>query len=142
MNGTQLGDTLAAVNAALNATSALLLLAGRRAIARHEIDRHRQFMVAAFAVSTVFLISYLTRVALTGTHRYPGGGWLKGLYLAVLGSHMVLAALTPPLAIRALQLALTRRFDAHRRLVRYAFPIWMYVSVTGVVVYFMLYRPL
>jgi putative membrane protein len=97
-------------------------------------------MGSAFAVSCVFLISYLTRVLLTGTHRYPGHGLAKLVYLVVLATHMVLAAATPPLAIRALQLALTGRIDAHKRIVRFTFPVWMYVSVTGVVVYLMLYH--
>jgi putative membrane protein len=135
-----LGDTLAAINAGLNSTSAVLLLFGWRAARARAIAIHRRCMVGALGVSALFLVSYLTRVALTGTHRYPGHGALKTLYLALLSSHMILAMVTPPLALRALYLALKQRFAEHRRLVRYTFPIWMYVSVTGVVVYWMLYH--
>jgi putative membrane protein len=98
-------------------------------------------MGSAFAVSILFLISYLTRVYLTGTHRYPGSGMWKAIYLAVLMSHMLLAAATPPLAIRTVYLAARRRFAAHKKIVRFTLPIWMYVSVTGVVVYVLLYHP-
>lgn len=136
----QLGEALAAVNAGLNASSALLLGAGRLAISRGQAALHKRLMLSAFGVSVVFLISYLTRFALTGSHRYPGHGAAKLVYFCILFSHMTLAAATPPLAIRALQLALTGRIDAHKRIVRYAFPVWMYVSVTGVVVYLMLYH--
>ena len=136
-----LGDWLALVNACLNGLAGALLLGGRIAIARKRVDTHRRMMIAAFVVSTVFLASYLTRVALTGTHRYPGTGAWKAIYLAVLFSHMTLAVATPPLAIRSLWLALRKRLDAHRRLVKVAWPIWMYVSVTGVLVYLLLYHP-
>jgi putative membrane protein len=135
-----LGDTLAALNAGLNSTSAVLLLFGWRAIKARAVALHRRCMVSALGVSALFLVSYLARVALTGTHRYPGHGALKTLYLALLFSHMSLAIVTPPLALRALWLALKKRFVEHRRLVRFTFPIWMYVSVTGVVVYWMLYH--
>ena len=96
-------------------------------------------MIAAFATSVVFLVSYLTRFYLTGVHRYPGTGAMKTVYLSVLGSHTVLAAVTPFLAIRTLYLAAKGRFEAHRKIARVTLPIWMYVSVTGVVVYFLLY---
>ena len=136
----QLGDLLATVNACLNASCAVALGAGRWAIARRNERLHRRLMITAFSISVVFLVSYLTRFALTGSHRYPGHGLAKLVYLCILFSHMALAAATPPLAIRALQLALTRRIDAHKRIVRWAFPVWMYVSVTGVIVYWMLYH--
>ncbi|MSP59960.1 MAG: DUF420 domain-containing protein [Myxococcales bacterium] len=137
-----MGDLLAAVNACLNGTAGVLLLLGRCAIKRKLVALHRKLMVSAFVVSSVFLVCYLTRVYLTGTHKFPGTGWSKTLYLAVLLSHMALASVTPFLAIRSLQLALTRRIEQHRRLVRFTWPIWMYVSVTGVIVYLMLYRPI
>ena len=137
-----LGEILPSVNAALNATSAVLLLLARAAIKRKDVERHKRLMLAALGVSALFLVCYLVRVALTGTHRYQGPPLLRAIYLVVLFSHMSLAAATPFLALRALQLALRRRFDEHRRIVRWAFPIWMYVSVTGVVVYWMLYHPL
>ena len=135
-----LGEILPSVNAGLNAMSALLLFGGRVAIKARKPDVHKRLMVSAFVVSSVFLVCYLTRVALTGTHPFPGHGAAKLVYLLVLFSHMALAAVTPILAIRALQLAWTKRFDKHRRVVRWAWPIWMYVSVTGVVVYWMLYQ--
>ena len=97
-------------------------------------------MLAACAASTLFLVSYLTRVALTGTHRFPAGGALRAAYLAILGSHTLLAALVLPLVLRALFLALRDRFPAHRRIARATLPVWLYVSVTGVVVYVLLYH--
>jgi putative membrane protein len=136
-----IGTTLALVNALLNGTSALLLGAGYVAIKRKRPDIHKRFMVSAFVVSCLFLCSYLTRVLLTGTHYYPGHGFWKVVYLLVLSSHMLLAVATPPLAIGALWLATKRRFGAHRKVVKYAWPIWMYVSVTGVMVYLLLYHP-
>jgi putative membrane protein len=135
-----LGDALPAVNAILNATSAVLLALGFRAIRAGDRPRHRALMLAAVGTSTLFLASYLTRVALTGTHRFPGGGALKAVYLAVLGSHTLLAAIAAPLVVLTLALALRARFPSHRRLARWTLPIWLYVSVTGVLVYVMLYH--
>lgn len=136
----EVGDLLAAVNAGLNSASTVLLLIGWIAVRRGDREMHKKCMVSALGVSALFLVSYLTRVALTGTHRYPGTGALRAIYLGLLGSHMLLAMVTPPLVLRALYLALRQRFAEHRRLVRYAYPIWMYVSVTGVLVYWMLYH--
>ncbi len=135
-----LGEALPAVNAALNATSALLLALGFRAIRLGDRRRHRALMLGAIGTSTVFLASYLTRVALTGTHRFPGTGVLRAAYLAVLGSHTVLAALAAPLVLGTLVLALRGRYASHRRLARVTLPVWLYVSVTGVLVYVMLYH--
>lgn len=135
-----LGETLPAVNAALNATSAVLLALGFRAIRAGDRRRHRALMLAAVGTSTLFLASYLTRVALTGTHRFPGEGALKAAYLVVLGSHTVLAALAAPLVIGTLVFALRARFPSHRRIARVTLPVWLYVSVTGVLVYVMLYH--
>ena len=129
-----------AINAALNGTCAILLVLGRIAIARREMDRHRSLMIAAFTTSTVFLISYLIRYATSGSHEYPGDGFDRILYLVILSSHMLLAIVLVPLVLRALQLALRGDFDKHMRVVRWGWPIWMYVSVTGVIVYFMLYH--
>jgi putative membrane protein len=134
-----LGDALALVNALLNGTSAALLLAGRVAIARRRIPVHRRFMKTAFATSSLFLASYLTRVALTGTHVDPHVGVVHVIYLLVLFSHMLLAITVVPLVLRTLWLAYKKRFDKHRRIARFTFPIWLYVSVTGVLVYVMLY---
>ncbi len=136
-----LGASLALCNALLNGTSALLLTAGFVAIKRGRRDVHWRFMVGAFSVSCLFLISYLIRVFISGTHRYPGHGAWKLIYLLVLSSHMLLAMATPPLAIGALWLATKQRFGAHKKIVHYALPIWMYVSVTGVLVYVLLYHP-
>lgn len=140
MTRPELGDILAALNATLNGTCAVLLLSGRVAIARKRARIHRALMVSAFAVSSVFLTSYLTRVALTGTHRDPHHGWIHAAYYAVLGTHMVLAMAVVPLALTALVLAFRKRFDRHRAVARWTFPIWLYVSVTGVVVYVVLYH--
>jgi putative membrane protein len=116
------------------------LFIGYRAIKRRNIALHRQVMQGAFATSTIFLVCYLTRVVLTGTHRYPGSGFAKVLYFVVLGTHMVLAVATVPLVLRSLFLARGERFVEHRKIARFTFPIWMYVSVTGVLVYLMLYH--
>jgi putative membrane protein len=139
MNTHQLGDTLALCNACLNATSALLILGGRVAIARKNRDAHRRFMVGAFVTSAVFLASYLTRVALTGTHTDPHTGLFHAAYLAVLGTHMILAIAVVPLVLMAFYRAYKGDFVAHKRVVKVTFPVWLYVSVTGVLVYVMLY---
>jgi putative membrane protein len=136
----ELGDLLASVNATMNAASAILIVFGWRAILGGRRDRHRTLMLSALGVSTLFLVGYLTRVAISGTHRYPGHGALKVFYLALLASHMLLAAATPVLVLRAVFLALKGRIAEHRRIVRYALPVWLYVSVTGVLVYLMLYQ--
>ncbi len=135
-----LADALPTVNASLNAASAALIVLGFRAIKRGERERHRALMLAAVGCSAVFLAAYLTRVALTGTHRFPVEGGVKVAYLAVLASHTLLAALAAPMILRSVFLALKDRLPAHRRVARWTFPIWLYVSVTGVVVYVMLYR--
>ena len=129
-----------ALNAALNLTCFLFLIAGRMAIARGDVPLHRKRMLSAFTASTVFLISYLIRFATTGAHKYPGAGWDKTLYLVTLFSHMILAVVLVPLVIGALKHALGGKFEKHKRLVRFTWPIWMYVSVTGVIVYLMLYH--
>ena len=134
-----LASLLPPLNAALNALSALLLLSGWRAIRAGERERHRRRMLAAFAVSCAFLVSYLTRVALTGTHRFPGEGWLRLGYLALLASHTLLAAACLPLVLGALSFALRGRLESHRRIARWTLPAWLYVSVTGVLVYVLLY---
>jgi putative membrane protein len=135
-----LAEVLPSVNAALNGTSAVLALAGWIAIRRGRRELHRALMLAAVSASALFLVSYLTRVALTGTHRFPGSGWAKALYLAVLASHTVLAAAAAPMVLRTLFLALRDRLPEHRRLARWTLPVWLYVSVTGVIVYLALYH--
>jgi uncharacterized membrane protein YozB (DUF420 family) len=129
-----------ALNAMLNGTSAVLLVVGYRAVRSKKVKLHRFAMQGAFVTSSIFLASYLARFYLTGSHRFPGGGWLKALYLAILFSHMILAVATVPLVLRTLYLARASRFVEHRKIAKYTFPIWMYVSVTGVVVYVMLYH--
>jgi uncharacterized membrane protein YozB (DUF420 family) len=130
-------ESLAHVNAALNATSAVLLVLGYRAIRRGAVPVHARFMVAAFITSTLFLASYLTYHYLAGHRTYAGS--MRPVYLAILGSHIILATVTVPLAATTLVLAALGRFERHRRVARWTFPIWIYVSVTGVVVYLMLY---
>lgn len=129
-----------AINAALNLTCFCFLVAGRRAIARGDTALHRKRMLSAFTASSVFLVSYLIRFATTGTHKYPGTGIDKVIYLVMLFSHMVLAVVLVPLVLGALKHALAGNFERHRRFVKFTWPIWMYVSVTGVLVYVMLYH--
>lgn len=128
-----------ALNAMLNGTSAVFLTVGYWAIRNRKRGFHRACMVTAFSTSSLFLISYLARYATTGAHRYPGTGADKIFYLIILFSHMVLAAALVPLVLLALRHALVGAFAKHRRIARWAWPIWMYVSVTGVIVYMMLY---
>lgn len=130
-----------ALNAALNLTCFIFLVAGRMAIARGDAALHKKRMLTAFIVASVFLVSYLIRFATTGAHRYPGPwGWDKTLYIAMLMSHMVLAVVLVPLVLTALRRALRGDYAAHKRIVQFTWPIWMYVSVTGVLVYLMLYH--
>ncbi len=133
-------DLLAHLNAILNFSSFCCLLAGFIAIKKTDARRHRRWMLAAASISALFLASYGLRFAMSGTHAFAGEGLARAAYLAILFSHMALAALIPPLALRLLFLAGKRRFSAHRRLARWTFPAWIYVSVTGIVVYFMLYH--
>lgn len=133
-------ELLAPLNALLNAASATLVVLGWRAIRAGDRERHRRRMVAAVAVSAAFLVSYLTRVALTGTHAFPVGGPVKAAYLAILLSHSLLAALAAPMILRALFLGWKGRFADHRAIARWTLPIWLYVSVTGVLVYVLLYQ--
>jgi len=129
-----------AFNALLNLTCFVLLVMGRMAIARGDQALHKKRMLAAFTVSAVFLVSYLIRFATTGAHKYPGDGVDRIIYLTLLLSHMVLALVLVPLVIAALRRALRGDFEAHRRIVKFTWPIWVYVSVTGVLVYLMLYH--
>jgi uncharacterized membrane protein YozB (DUF420 family) len=131
---------LPTLNAFLNATSAVLLLAGWTFIRRKDRDAHRRAMIAAFVCSAVFLTSYLAYHAQVGSVRFPGKGAARTLYLGILLTHTVLAAAVAPMAVTTFVLAWKGRFEKHRRLARWTLPIWLYVSVTGVVVYVMLYR--
>lgn len=135
-----LAEVLPPLNATLNGTAALLLVGGRIAVARGDRALHGRLMGAAFVTSALFLVSYLTRFALTGTTRFPiEGGW-RLVYFAVLFSHMILAIPLVPLVLRTIWLAKQDRLAEHRRIVRFTWPIWLYVSATGVVVYGMLYQ--
>jgi uncharacterized membrane protein YozB (DUF420 family) len=131
---------LPAVNAGLNATAAILLGIGYALIRRGRIRQHRAVMLAAFATSVVFLVSYLTYHAHAGSKHFAGTGPIRTVYFAILLTHTVLAAAIVPLAIVTLSRALSARFDRHRLIARWTLPLWMYVSVTGVIVYLMLYR--
>ncbi len=130
---------LPAFNATLNATCAALLLLGYFFIRTKRIQAHRFAMGTAFAVSTLFLISYLVYHAHAGSVRYQGVGGMRTLYFAILISHSILATLIVPMILRTFYLALKLRFVDHRRWARWTLPLWMYVSVTGVVIYRMLY---
>jgi uncharacterized membrane protein YozB (DUF420 family) len=140
MSTAEAGDLLAAINASLNATSAIALATGFFFIRRRVIDKHRRAMLTAVGASGLFLVFYVTRVALTGTHQFAGEGAAKTAYLGILFSHMVLAVVVLPLVLRLLYLVRKRRFEEHARLARWVFPVWAYVSVTGLLVYLLLYQ--
>jgi len=131
---------LPTVNAALNSLSAVFLCAGFLFIRSRHRRAHRACMLAAFASSTLFLLFYLVYHYQVGSVAFKGQGWVRMVYFAILISHTLLATTVVPLALVTLIRALRERFDAHRRIARWALPIWLYVSVTGVVVYAMLYR--
>ena len=132
--------SLPALNATLNALSALLLVTGYILIRQRKIEAHRYAMLSAFGVSIAFLISYLVYHFEVGSVRFQKTGAIRTLYLGILLTHTLLAAVVPILSILTLQRAFQRRFPAHRKIARYTLPIWLYVSLTGVVVYCMLYR--
>ncbi len=131
---------LPTLNACLNATSAILLLLGFYFIRQRNIAAHRACMVSAFGVSVVFLISYLTYHANAGATRFTSQGVVRFVYFPILISHTILAALVPVLAVVTLRRAIRGDYDEHRRLARWTLPVWLYVSVTGVIVYLMLYH--
>jgi uncharacterized membrane protein YozB (DUF420 family) len=129
-----------AIDASLNGTSAVLLLVGRGFIKRGRMAAHRAFMIAALTSSSIFLACYLYYHWHVGSIRFQGQGWSRPLYFSILISHTILAAAIVPLIIITLSRALRERFDRHRAIARWTYPLWMYVSVTGVIVYFMLYH--
>ncbi len=131
---------LPTVNASLNALGAVCLVAGFVFIRRGNIEAHRRAMIAAFGFGVLFLISYLTYHFQVGSVKFQGTGTIRKIYFAVLISHTVLAAAVPIMASITLVRALRERFDKHRAIARWTLPIWLYVSLTGVVVYWMLYR--
>jgi uncharacterized membrane protein YozB (DUF420 family) len=132
---------LPAVNASLNALSGILLLIGYTLIRLRRIELHRRFMIAAFAASSLFLVCYVVYHAQVGSVPFPRQGFVRPLYFTILITHVVLAATVPPLAIVTLTRGLKGRYPQHRRIARWTFPIWLYVSVTGVLVYVLLYQP-
>ena len=131
---------LPALNASLNGTSAVLLSLGWIAIRNRRIAVHRAFMVAALVTSTAFLTSYVIYHAQVGSVRFQGQGWIRPLYFSILLTHTVLAIAIVPLVVITVRRALRRDYRRHRALARLTLPLWFYVSVTGVVIYWMLYQ--
>lgn len=131
---------LPATNAVLNGASATLLVTGRALIRRGRMAAHRTVMIAAVVTSSLFLTSYLYYHAHVGSVRFQGQGWSRPLYFSILISHTLLAAAVPPLVLITLSRGLRAKFDRHRAIAKWTYPVWMYVSITGVVVYVMLYR--
>jgi len=132
-------SVLPTLNAALNAIAGVLLASGYVAIRLRRIPVHRALMLAAFVTSALFLVSYVTYHLHAAVTPFAGHGWARGLYFAILIPHIVLAAVVVPMALLTLYRALRGRFDRHRRIARWTLPVWLYVSVTGVLVYLMLY---
>ncbi len=131
---------LPALNATLNAIAAILLTAGYMLIRRGRVDQHRRVMLTAFATSVLFLFSYVVYHANVGSRPFRGEGPIRLVYFTILISHVVLAAAIVPLALITLVRGLRERYDKHVRIARWTLPIWLYVSVTGVIVYLMLYQ--
>ena len=129
-----------ALNAALNGTSAVLIATGVGLIRVGRREAHRGVMIAAVVSSSLFLVSYLYYHYHVGSVRFTGQGWIRPLYFAILVTHTILAAVVVPLVITTLVRGLRERFDRHRAIARWTYPIWLYVSVTGVVIYLMLYH--
>ena len=131
---------LPTVNAVLNATSAVLLVWGYTLIRGKQIQTHRKVMITAFATSCLFLVCYLIYHAQVGSVPFQGTGVIRPIYFSILITHTILAATVPVLAIITLRRGLAGKYDKHRRIARWTLPIWLYVSVTGVEVYLMLYH--
>ncbi|HEX2327634.1 MAG TPA: DUF420 domain-containing protein [Candidatus Angelobacter sp.] len=129
-----------AINASLNGVSAVLLTTGRVLIRKKRVAEHRVCMISAVITSAIFLACYLYYHAHVRSVHFPGQGWIRPVYFSILISHTILAAAVPPLALITLTLGLRSKFDRHRRIARWTFPIWLYVSVTGVIVYLLLYQ--
>jgi len=133
-------DYLPTFNACLNFTSAVLLIAGRQYIQLGERAKHKRMMISAFTVSSLFLISYLTYHYFHGVSRFTGPEPAKTVYFIILGTHTVLATVVPVLALLSLSRGLMNQIPLHKKISRWTYPIWLYVSVTGVIVYLMLYQ--
>jgi putative membrane protein len=127
-----------AVNATFNGAAAVLLVLAVSAIKKKQVARHQKLMLSAFASSTFFLVGYLAYHYVHGDTRYPGTGGMRIAYLALLASHVLLSMPVVPMCLAAFYFAFQRRFDTHKRITKVLFPIWLYVSVTGVIVFFML----
>ena len=133
--------SLPAINASLNALSGVLLLIGYVLIRNRRVAQHRLCMIAAFTTSSLFLVCYVIYHAQVGSVRFTREGYVRPLYFTILITHVTLAAAVLPLAIVTLSRGLQRHFARHRKIARWTFPIWLYVSVTGVLVYVLLYQP-
>ena len=140
MGTTEFADALAQVNAGLNCTATVLLLSGYIAIKNKRPTIHKNCMIGAFVASTVFLIGYLTRFYLSGAHRFPDVGFVRTVYLTILITHLIGAFAIVPLVIMTVSRAIRQKFELHKKIARWTWPIWMYVSVTGVVIYLLLYQ--
>jgi uncharacterized membrane protein YozB (DUF420 family) len=128
------------LNACLNGTSALLLFSGYTFIRSRNVNAHRACQIAALVMSVLFLASYLTYHYYHGTTRFQGTGWVRPLYFTILTSHTILAIVIVPLVAITFYRALRNDFTRHRRIARITLPLWLYVSITGVIVYLMLYQ--
>ena len=131
---------LPAVNATLNGIAAILLVIGYVLVRQRRLEQHRRVMLAAFGTSVLFLISYVVYHANVGSRPFPGRGPIRAVYFSILITHIILAAAIVPLALVTLSRALSAKYDRHRAVARWTLPIWLYVSITGVAVYVMLYR--
>ena len=139
-----LAEILPALLAILNGASVMLLVAGFAAIRRAHRDRHRALMLTNLGFAVLFVVVYVVQMSVVGTTRFPGDDWVRSLFLGILTSHTILAVTLVPLVLRVVYLAFKERFSEHRRIARVTFPIWLYVSATGVVIYWMQHhlRPL
>jgi uncharacterized membrane protein YozB (DUF420 family) len=135
-----LASILPPLNATLNALSAALVVSGYLCIRRGRATAHKCCMVSALVVSSLFLLGYVTLRAVAGMTRFTGEGWIRPVYFAILSSHTVLAAVIVPLVLLALVRAVRGDFERHVRIARWALPVWLYVSVTGVLIYWLLYH--
>jgi len=140
MTAEALGNLLAPVNATLNLTSLICLIVGYRCIKRKRTIHHRRAMLGAVTASSLFLVLYVLRYSLTGTHHFAGEGLTQLVYLTLLFTHMFLAVVVAPLVLGLLYLASKSRFETHARLARWTLPIWLYVSLSGLLVYVLLYH--
>ncbi|HWG88298.1 MAG TPA: DUF420 domain-containing protein [Candidatus Acidoferrales bacterium] len=129
-----------ALNASLNGVSAVLIVTGHSLIRQGKVQLHRACMLSAVIVSSAFLACYLYYHAHVGSVHFPGRGWARPVYFSILISHTILAAAVPVLVVLTLVFAFRRKFERHRKIARWTYPIWLYVSLTGVIVYLMLYQ--